>query len=199
MTLLPLLLAAAAANAGAQEFRLPVDAAALVAGARALAARPQAPVRPAAFRVLPFRATGQAAPLNRGFQALGPAGATGQVKAGPFGVGNGSYRVAANDPDQLLLDVRTNYIDGRFILTRDAATGRDSLGFKGRLKDPSRGDWNDIDSLKDGTVTYDPSSDSGLIGWNLRGQRQQDSYRGGAAGGDMVISLSGHDHEFIRD
>jgi hypothetical protein len=198
MTLLPLLIAVCAV-ANAQEFRLPVESAALVAGARALAARPQAPVKPASFQFFSLRATAQVTPINQGFRALGPAGATGQVKAGPFGVGNGTYRVAANDPYQILLDVKTNYVDGRFTLKRDATTGQDSLGFAGRLKDPNTGTWSDVNSLKDGSVTYDAGSDSGAIGWTLQGKSQKDNYHDGASGGDMTISLSGHDHEFIRN
>lgn len=199
MTLLPLLIAACAV-VNAQEFRLPAESAALVASARALAAHPQAPaVQPASFRFFSLRSAAQVVPINRGFQALGPAGATGQVKAGPFGVGNGTYRVAANDPYQILLDVKTNYVDGRFTLKRDATTGQDLLGFAGRLKDPNTGAWSDVNSLNSGTVTYDPSSDSGAIGWSLQGKSQKDSYHDGATGGDMTISLSGHDHEFIRN
>lgn len=186
------LVLAACSAASAQEFRLPADAAALVRGARASAAR-------AAIALPRFRAQAQAPALNRGFAALGPANATGKVKAGPFGVGNGTYRVAVNDAYLLQFDVSTAYISGRFTLKRDPATGADLLGFAGKLKDPNTGDWNAVNSLEPGRVTYDAGSDSGTIGWKLRGQAQQDSYRNGGAGGDMTVSLSGHDHEFVRD
>lgn len=185
------LVLAACSTASAQEFRLPVDAAALVQGARAAAARARAMPRPRAQALAPA--------VNRGFAALGPAGATGRVKAGPFGVGNGTYRVAVNDAYLVQFDVSTPYISGRFTLKRDQSTGKDQLGFSGKLKDPNSGEWSSVSSLDDGAVTYDPASDSGTIAWRLRGQTQQDSYRDGGSGGDMTVSLSGHDHEFIRD
>lgn len=148
---------------------------------------------------LAFRAAAAVSPLNRGFLALGPAGATGKVKAGFLGLGNGDYRVHQNDAFQIVFEVHTNYIDGRFTLKRDQATGKDALGFTGRLKDPSTNIWSSVDAINPGTVTYDPSSDSGTIGWRLKDQPKQDSYRNGGSGGDMTITLSGNEHEFVRD
>ena len=144
----------------------------------------------------------QPAPINRGFQGLGPAGKTGRVKGpGIFGSGDGIYRVIENGPWQIVLQMKTGYIDGRFTLKRDAATGQDSLGFSGRLWDSDNGRMGPpTDSANDGQVSYDAASDSGGIAWRLNGQWRQDSYHGGRAGASgMTITLGGHGHDFTQD
>lgn len=143
----------------------------------------------------------QPAPINRGFLGLGPAGKTGRVKGpGIFGSGDGTYRVVENGPWQVVLQMKTGYIDGSFTLKRDPATGKDSLGFNGRLWDSNQGRMSDpTDSVNDGQVGYDPGSDTGTIAWRLNGQWNQDTYRGGRAGaGGMTITLGGHGHDFIQ-
>lgn len=144
----------------------------------------------------------QTAPINLGFQGLGQAGKTGRVKGpGIFGSGDGTYRVIENTPWQVVLQMKTGYIDGRFTLKRDAATGRDSLGFSGRLWDSDNGRMGPpTDSVNDGQVSYDAASDSGGIAWRLNGQWRQDSYHGGRAGSaGMTITLGGHGHDFLQD
>lgn len=150
------------------------------------------------------QSAGQAAPaaLNRGFQGLGPAGKTGRVKGpGIFGSGDGSYRVVENGPWKVVLIVKTGYIDGTFTLSRDAATGADTMGFNGRLWNADRGEMSPPqNATNDGKISYDPGSDSGTIAWKLNGQWNQDTYRGGRAGsGGMTITLGGHGHDFIQN
>jgi len=225
MTLFPLLLALAVA-APAQDFMMPEEIGAILQGARRLAAEAKAAPRPAAanaqgdafarslkrglwgggkadplFAAQDAQAV-QPAPINRGFQGLGPAGKTGRVKGpGIFGSGDGTYRVVENGPWQIVLLMKTGYIDGTFTLKRDAATGKDSLGFNGRLWDADRGEMSPpANSVNDGTVGYDPASDTGTIAWRLNGQWNQDTYRGGRAGsGGMTITLGGHGHDFSQN
>ena len=230
MTLAPLLLALVAA-APAQDFLLPEELGAIMQGARRVAAQPQRPARPAAdpaadafaraltaglwgagkadplpaetrFSAAAALAAPQPAPINRGFQGLGPAGKTGRVKGpGIFGSGDGTYRVVENGPWQVTLQMKTGYIDGIFTLKRDPATGKDSLGFSGRLWDADNGRMTPpTTSVNDGKVDYDAATDSGGIGWRLNGQWKQDAYHGGRAGsGGMTITLGGHGHDFIQD
>lgn len=223
MTLAPLILALAVA-APAQDFLMPEEIGAVVQGAHRLAAGAKAAPKPAAAadpgaafaRALarglwgggkadPLFAVAQAAqpaPINLGFQGLGPAGKAGRVKGpGIFGSGDGTYRVVENGPWQIVLQMKTGYIDGSFTLKRDPATGKDSLGFNGRLWDAGRGEMGPpANSVNDGTVAYDPASDTGTIAWRLNGQWNQDTYRGGRAGsGGMTITLGGHGHDFSQN
>lgn len=208
---------------------MPEEIGALVSGARRLAAEAKAAPRPAAAPAAsdPGAAFARAlargvwgggkadallraradqavppAPINLGFQGLGPAGAAGRVKGpGIFGSGDGTYRVVENGPWRVVLQMKTGYVDGAFTLSRDPATGKDALGFNGRLWDSDRGGMSPpTNSVNDGRVAYDPGSDSGTISWRLNGQWNKDDYHGGRAGGaGMTISLSGHDHEFLRN
>jgi hypothetical protein len=144
----------------------------------------------------------QPAPINRGFQGLGPAGKSGRVKGpGIFGSGDGTYRVIENGPWQVVLQMKTGYIDGTFTLKRDAATGKDSLGFAGSLWDSNNGGMSPpTNSVNDGKVDYDAASDAGNIGWRLNGEWKQDAYHGGRAGSrGMTITLGGHGHDFLQD
>ncbi|MDE2140840.1 MAG: hypothetical protein KGL74_13565 [Elusimicrobia bacterium] len=157
---------------------------------------------PRAFALTAPDATAQATPINRGFQGLGPAGKTGRVKGpGIFGSGDGTYRVIENTPWQVVLQMKTGYIDGRFTLKRDAVTGKDSLGFAGRLWDADNGRMGPpTDSVNDGQVSYDAASDAGRIAWRLNGEWKQDAYHGGRAGATgMTITLGGHGHDFLQD
>lgn len=227
-----LLALAAAAPVHAQDFLMPEELGAILHGARALAAQAPRGAPPAAdpaadafARALaaglfgggkadplpapePRFATAQAgqvpqpAPINRGFQGLGPAGKTGRVKGpGIFGSGDGTYRVAENSPWQVVLQMKTGYIDGTFTLKRDPATGKDTLGFSGRLWDADAGRMSPpSSSVNDGKVDYDAATDTGSIGWRLNGKWNQDTYRGGRAGsGGMTITLGGHGHDFAQD
>lgn len=144
----------------------------------------------------------QPAPINRGFQGLGPAGKTGRVKGpGLFGSGDGAYRVVENTPWKVVLRMKTGYIDGTFTLSRDAVTGKDSLGFNGSLWDSDQGRMTPpSNTINDGQVGYDPASDTGTIAWRLNGQWKQDAYKGGRAGTrGMTITLGGHGHDFLQD
>lgn len=147
------------------------------------------------------RAQGQAVtPLNLGFQALGPKGAKGRIVGPhPLGFANGTYEVFENSPFHVVIGMNTGYIDGRFSLKRDPVTGKDVMGFSGRLLE--NGDWGaPRRGANDGLVTYDPNTDSGTIRWLMRGEWRQDAYSRGRAGGRaMYISLSGNKHEFHRE
>jgi hypothetical protein len=96
MNLAPLLIAALAVSAPAQEFAMPAELGAVVLRSRTLGAG--APAATAAFRAaVLFQAAPAGTPINTGFQALGVAGKTGTVKGPPFG-GGGTYNVIRNDP-----------------------------------------------------------------------------------------------------
>ncbi len=198
MNLAPLLIAALVVSAPAQEFAVPVDLGAAVLRARTLGAG--APAATAAFRAsIFFQAAQVGTPINTGFQALGAAGKTGTVKGPPFG-GGGTYRVIQNDPTQMVFDMSTGYVVGRFTLTRDSATGKDSLGFNGKTKSGPFSGWTPSNGTYAGEITYNAGSDSGAISWVLDGARVNDTYSGGRAGSrSMVITLKGNKHTFTQN
>jgi hypothetical protein len=192
------LVAAMTASASAQTFAAPGELAGIVAASRRLAAG--SPIAVAAFRAAaaPVRAAA-AAPINTGFQALGPAGKTGTVQ-GPALGGDGTYRVIQNDATQMIFDMKTGYVNGRFTLVRDAATGKDILGFAGQTKDGPFSGWTQASGNYAGQITYNPGSDSGTIAWQLNGEQISDTYSGGRAGSrSMTITLKGNSHTFTQD
>lgn len=199
MTIAPLLAAALATAAPAQNFAMPEALGAAVAGARRLGA--QAPRMVAAFRdeaATPL--TAQAvAPINTGFQGLGAAGRTGTVQ-GPALGGDGTYRVIQNDATEMVFDMKTGYVDGRFTLKRDPDSGKDLLGFVGQTKDGPFSGWTPSKGSYAGRISYDPGSDSGTIAWRFNGAQVTDTYSGGRAGSrSMTITLNGHEHTFTQD
>lgn len=203
MKSLPLLAAllAVSAFASAQEFAMPEELGAVVLRARAAGAA--APTATAAFRAASagslFKAAQAGTPINSGFMALGAAGKTGKISGPPLG-GDGTYRVIQNDASQMVFDMNTGYVAGRFTLKRDAATGKDTLGFDGQTKSGPFSGWTPSKGIYDGQVTYAPGSDSGTILWQLNGQMIQDTYSGGRAGSrTMVITLKGNKHTFTQD
>jgi hypothetical protein len=205
MLLLPLLLAAAAA-APAQDLAVPPGLSAAVASARQLAAGAPLAVKnlrapaPAPAAAAPA-AQAVVAPLNTGFQALGPAGKTGKVNGpGPFGEGDGTYDVVQNDPDQMVFDMKTGYVNGRFTMSRDPATGKDTLGFAGQTKDGPFADWVTATGNYAGQISYNSGSDSGTIQWQFEGASVTDTYSGGRAGSkSMTITLKGNSHTFTQN
>jgi hypothetical protein len=192
MILLPLFLAAAAA-APAQNFAVPAEFGAAVQASRALEAgapRAAAPSAPASA----------AAPINTGFSALGAAGKSGKVDGpGPFGVGDGTYQVIQNDPYQMVFDMSTGYVQGRFTMKRDPATGKDTLGFSGRSKDGPLSGWTQGSGSFAGQISYASGSDSGTIFWELDGKKVTDSFKGGRSGRTMTITLKGNSHTFTQN
>lgn len=193
------LLAGLAVSAPAQNFAMPQELNAAVLQSRALGAA--APAAVAAFRapVVVFRAARAGTPINAGFLALGAAGKTGKVAGPPFG-GDGTYHVLQNDANQMVFDMKTGYVQGRFTIKRDAATGRDTLGFDGRTKSGPFSGWTQCSGLYDGEITYNAGSDSGTIRWQFNGQEVRDTYKGGRAGSrSMTITLKGHSHTFTQD
>jgi hypothetical protein len=198
MNIAPLLAAVVAASAAAQSFTAPAELAAAVARSRALAASAPASVALLRSPVM-FRAAALGTPINTGFLGLGAAGKTGRISGPPLG-GNGTYRVIENDAAQMVFDMKTGYVVGRFTLRRDAATGKDSLGFDGRTKSGPFSGWTPSKGIYDGEITYNAGSDSGTIRWQLDGQEVRDSYNGGRAGSrSMTITLKGHKHVFTQD
>jgi hypothetical protein len=198
---LPLLVALLAVSASAQDFAMPEELGAIVLRSRAVGAG--APTATAAFRAaaVPAKAAQAQAssPINSGFQGLGAAGKTGKISGPPLG-GDGTYRVIQNDPTQMVFDMRTGYVVGRFTLTRDAATGRDTLGFAGQTKDGPLGGWTSASGNYAGRITYNAGTDSGTIGWQLNGQQISDTYNGGRSGSrSMTITLKGNTHTFTQD
>ncbi len=139
-------------------------------------------------------------PINLGFAALGTRGAKGRIKGPhPLGFADGAYQMVANDPYLVVIYARTGYIDGQISIRRDPLTGKDMLGFAGRLME--NGSWSATRSgINDGVVAYDPASDSGTIRWLFNGQWKQDVYAHGRSGARaMRIGLSGHPHDFFQE
>jgi hypothetical protein len=201
MNSLPLLLALLAVSASAQDFAMPEELGAIVLSARGLGAA--APKATAAFRAAAVTAKASqaqaSAPINSGFQGLGAAGQTGKIAGPPLG-GDGTYRVIQNDADQMVFDMQTGYVTGRFTLKRDAATGQDTLGFAGKTKDGPLSDWIAAGGNYAGRITYDAGRDAGTIGWQLNGKQINDTYSGGRAGSrTMTITLKGHEHTFTQN
>lgn len=208
MNLLPLLLAVSAC---AGDFPLPLETKTLTAEAKTVAAGN--PIFGAALRhgvwgggrgdrlpATTFRPK-QLSPLDPGFKALGPTGKTGSVD-GPGSQGNGRYRVISSEPYQVVLEMKTGYIDGRFTLKRDTTTGKDSLGFSGRLWDQSRGAWAaPTEGINDGLITYDSGKDNGRIKWKENGAWKDEGYWNGRAGNkSMTIEFGGGwDHDLSQD
>lgn len=142
----------------------------------------------------------QIVPINAGFQALGARGTKGRIKGPhPLGFADGTYEVVENSPFLVVIAMRTGYIDGRFTLKRDQATGRDTLGFAGRLMQDGR--WGaPQNGMNEGSVFYDAATDTGAIRWVMNGQWRQDTFLRGRAGGrSMRITLGGHAHDFFQD
>ena len=201
MNPLPFIVALLVVSASAQEFAMPEELGAIVLSARGLGAG--APKAAAAFRAAaaPTQAAQAqtAAPINSGFQGLGAAGKTGKIAGPPLG-GDGTYRVIQNDATQMVFDMKTGYVVGRFTLTRNAATGRDTLGFAGQTKDGPLGGWTSASGNYDGRITYNAGADSGTILWQLNGQQISDIYSGGRSGSrSMTITLKGNKHTFTQD
>ncbi len=170
------------------------------ASARRLAKATRRPRRPLAGLARRRRRPSAAqayAPLNAGFQALGAAGKTETMVGGParFEAGDGTYRVIQNDPLQMVFTMKTGYVDGRFTLSRDAATGKDTLGFTGQTKDGPFSGWTQSQrQLRRPDHLQPAGSDSGAISWQLNGAQVNDTYRGGRAGSrSMTITLKGND------
>lgn len=187
---------AAAVPVSAQTFGMSEELGAAVMSSRRLAAG--APDAVAELRAQAAAAPAQAAavaPINTGFLALGAAGKTGRVQ-GPPG-GDGTYKVWQNDPAQMVFDMSTGYVVGRFTLKRDAATGKDLLGFEGSTKDGPFSGWTPSKGVYAGKVAYDARTDSGSIVWQLNGQVIRDTYKNGRAGSrSMTITLKGNEHTF---
>ena len=200
MIILALLLAGAAA-APAQDFAMPEELGAAVQSSRQLGAGAPQAVRAlrSADEAAPA-SEASAAPINTGFRALGAAGQTGTVKGpGLFGAGDGTYRVVNNSPYKMVFDMQTGYVNGRFTLKRDPATGRDLLGFAGQTRGASS-DWTSASGSFAGAVVYNPESDSGTISWRLNGERHDDTFQNGRAGSrSMTITLSGNAHTFTQN
>lgn len=143
-------------------------------------------------------AAAQAPPVNAGFKSLGAAGATGKVD-GPNGQSDGTYKVIANDPAAVSIRIATGYIDGVITLSRDAATGKDSMRFAGKLwKDDAWGPAQD--TVRDAAVSYSPEDDKGTINWSEDGKAKEQAFRdGGDDDGKMTMDFDGWGHAFIRD
>jgi len=189
---------AAAVPVSAQPFGMSEELGAAGMNSRKLAAG--APQAVAAFRAsaaAPVTAQA-AAPLNTGFLALGAAGKTGRVQ-GPPG-GDGTYKVWQNDATQMIFDMKTGYVVGRFTIKRDQASGKDILGFEGSTKDGPFSGWTPSKGNYAGQVTYNAGSDSGSISWQLNGEQIRDTYKNGRAGSrSMTITLKGNEHTFTQD
>jgi hypothetical protein len=194
-----LLIAAVSASAG--DFQLPAEFGQFAAAAKKMERIPQRPVE---FAAAPAPAPAAQAPVNQGFLGLGAAGKTGRI-AGPslFGlpVGNGTYRVLENGPWQVVLVVKTGFVDGKFTIKRDPNTGKDTLGFNGTAWDSARGAMGAPgNSMDGGRIAYSPATDSGEISWKLNGAPQKDKFKGGRAGSrGMSITLGGNNHDFTQD
>lgn len=149
---------------------------------------------------LPLQASSRVLPVNLGFSALGPKGAGGRVGGpGILGMGDGRYRVEENAPFLVVIRLETGFVQGRFVLSRDSATGADTIGFMGRVME--NGAWGPMrEGLNPGSVSYDAAADRGAVRWSAGGRRQEDSYeRGGPGSRSMRITLNGHAHNFYRD
>jgi len=184
-----------AVSAPAQNFAMSEELGAAVLNARQLGAG--APLAVRNFRgAAPIPAV---APINTGFLALGVAGKTGKVQGPPFG-GDGTYSVVQNDPLQMVFDMKTGYINGRFTLKRDSATGKDTLGFAGQTKDGPFSDWKTATGTYPGQIAYNAAADSGTIAWTFNGAPVTDTYKGGRAGSrSMTITLDGNSHTFTQN
>jgi len=192
-SILLVIVLAAAVPASAQTFAMTEELGAAVMNSRALGA--SAPMAVAQLRAA---AAAAVTPVNTGFLGLGAAGATGQVQ-GPAG-GDGTYKVWVNDANQMIFDMRTGYVAGRFTIKRDPATGKDLLGFEGSTKDGPFSGWTPAKGIYEGQITYDARTDSGSVVWQLNGQTIRDTYKGGRAGSrSMTITLKGHEHTFTQD
>lgn len=188
-----LLLALAAAAAASADFAPRVSLAELRTAAMAM---PTPPARP----VLTLAQAAPVAPINRGLEPLGARGRGGRVRGpDPFGGANGRYTMTENGPYLVVISVTTGYISGHFVLRRDAATGLDSLGFTGYIKE--NGQWGPLQQGESpGAVVYDARRAEGTLRWNLNGESRQDSFRrAGNDGRSLRITLDGHAHEFTPD
>jgi hypothetical protein len=186
-----------AAAAPAQNFAMSEELGAAVMSARRLAAA--APKSHGDFRAtqadLATNPKGVAS-INAGFLALGAAGKTGTVRGLGFA---GAYRVIQNDPAEMVFDMQTDFVAGRFTMKRDAATGKDLLGFEGQTKDGPFSQWTQSKGNYAGQITYNAGKDAGSISWQLNGQQIQDTYGGGRAGSrSMTITLKGTTHTFTQ-
>ena len=189
---------AAAVPVSAQTFGMSEELGAAIMQSRKLAAG--APQATAAFRAAAAApVTAQAAaPINTGFLALGAAGKTGTVQ-GPA-ASQGTYKVWQNDATQMIFDMSTPFVVGRFTMKRDAASGKDILGFEGSTKDGLFSGWTPSKGVYAGQITYSAGSDSGTIAWQLNGEQIRDTYKGGRAGSrSMTITLQGHEHTFTQN
>jgi hypothetical protein len=196
------LLLAAAVPASAQPFGMSEELGAAVMNARKLAAG--APQAVAEFRAAaaPSPADGSLvklpAPINTGFLALGAAGKTGTVQ-GPA-ASEGAYKVWQNDATQMIFDVSTPFVVGRFTMKRDAASGKDLLGFEGSTKDGLFSGWTPSKGNYAGQISYNAGTDSGAIQWQMNGEKILDTYSGGRAGNrSMTITLKGNKHTFTQN
>jgi hypothetical protein len=137
-------------------------------------------------------------PVNRGFLGLGPAGTKGEID-GPMSRGNGSYTVEKNDAFELQFTMNTGYIKAQFTVTRDQATGADTMHFKGKLyKD---GKWTEDRDVTYGIqISYDSGQDRGKIRWKENGKWKEEGFWGGRAGSKkMTIEFGGgYDHDFTH-
>jgi hypothetical protein len=150
----------------------------------------------------PFMRLAQAGvtPVNLGFQALGPKGAAGRISGpGLLGFGDGAYTVLENSPFMVVLRMQTGYVNGRFVLKRDASSGLDVIGFAGHVME--NGGWGPYkEGFNPGRVTYDAAADRGTVQWLVNGERREDRYeRGGPGSRAMRITLNGHNHDFFRE
>ena len=189
---------AAAVPVSAQTFGMSEELGAAVMNSRRLAAgAPQAVAQLRAADAAPAQAAA-VAPINAGFLALGAAGKTGRVQ-GPPG-GDGTYKVWQNDAAQMVFDMDTGYVSGRFTIKRDPATGKDLLDFEGSTKDGPFSDWKPSKGVYAGQVSYDARTDSGSIVWRLDGQVIRDTYKNGRGGSrSMIITLKGNEHTFTQN
>ena len=139
-------------------------------------------------------------PINTGFKALGSADQTGEID-GPGRKGNGRYKTIKNQPYELILHIKTGYVDGTIGFKREKNTGKDVMSFSGRYWDQGKGKWGpQVDAKNDVVVTYDARRDKGKIRWLENGKWKQERYWGGKAGIEMTIELAGGwNHDFLQD
>ena len=150
--------------------------------------------------IAPQSTQNEKTPFGAGFKALGPVGKTGKID-GPGGKGNGAYRVDVNEDYRLEAIIKTGYMAGRVVLTRDPATGAATMRFAGRRWDSDKGEWGaEEDKTKEVVVEYDAKKDRGTIRWVEDGEWKSERYWGGAEGADMTIEFGGGwDHDFQQD
>lgn len=156
--------------------------------------------QPLALASAPQSTQNEKTPFGSGFKALGPAGKTGKID-GPAGKGNGTYRVDVNEDYRLEAVIKTGYMDGRVVLTRDPSTGATTMRFVGRRWDGDKDEWGpDEDAAKEVVLEYDAKKDRGAIRWVEDGDWKSERYWGGAEGADMTIEFGGGwDHDFQQD